>query len=129
MRLKGDLVSACLAALEGGLDDVSLTWDARPSLGVVMVADGYPEGYSTGERISGLGLVSDDVKVFHAGTALQDGNVVTAGGRVLCVTAVAGSVSAAQQRAYETIAQIDWPGARFRKDIGYRAVAREAANA
>lgn len=128
MRLKGDLVSACLAALEGGLDDVSLTWDARPSLGVVMVADGYPGTYSTGERISGLEWASDDVKVFHAGTALEGGNLVSAGGRVLCVTAMAESVSAAQQRAYESIARIDWPGGQFRKDIGYRAVARELTN-
>ena len=125
MRLQGDLVAACLAALDGGLDDHSLSWDPRPALGVVMVADGYPGSYPKGERISGLEGASHDVKVFHAGTALKDGDLVANGGRVLCVTAMAGSVSAAQELAYESVARIDWPGGRFRRDIGYRAVARE----
>lgn len=125
MRLKGDLVAACLVALDGGLDDLSLTWDARPALGVVMAADGYPGGYPKGERISGLEGLSDDVKVFHAGTALKNGELVTNGGRVLCVTAMAASVSAARELAYESVARIDWPGGRFRRDIGFRAIIRE----
>ncbi len=128
MRLQGDLVRACLAALDGGLDELVLTWDERPALGVVMVADGYPGSYPKGEKISGLEFTSDDVKVFHAGTALQNGNLLANGGRVLCVTAMARSVSAAQQLAYESVARIDWPGGQFRSDIGYRAVAREQAN-
>ena len=125
MRLQGDLVAACLAALDGGLDDHSLSWDPRPALGVVMVADGYPGSYPKGERISGIEGASHDVKVFHAGTALQNGELVANGGRVLCVTAMASSVSAAQKLAYESVARIDWPGGRFREDIGFRAVARE----
>lgn len=127
MRLQGDLVAACLAALDGGLDDCSLDWDPRPALGVVMVADGYPGSYPKGERISSLEVASDEVKVFHAGTAIQGGELVASGGRVLCVTAMGHSVSAAQKLAYESVARIDWPGGKFRSDIGYRAVARENA--
>ncbi len=134
MRLKGDLVGACLAALEGRIDGHELAWDRRPSLGVVMVADGYPGRYAQGERIVGLQGFSDDpdaandtgaVKVFHAGTAMRDGELVTSGGRVLCVTALGMSVSEARHLAYAGVKRIDWPQGQFRRDIGHRALARE----
>ena len=127
MRLQGDLIEACLAALNGGLDRFALAWDERPALGVVMVSDGYPGSYVKGERIVMQDAESADVKVFHAGTSLEQGALVTSGGRVLCVTALGDTVANAQARAYQSAQRIDWPGARYRKDIGYRAVARESA--
>lgn len=126
LRLKSDLVALCRAALERRLDQVNTEWDERPSLGVVMAAGGYPGSYAKGAVISGLdGLDSDTVKVFHAGTAEQDGQVITSGGRVLCVTALGDSVSEAQRRAYAAVDAIGWDGAFYRRDIGYRAIARE----
>lgn len=129
LRMRSDLVAHCLAALDGKLDTEKTEWDPRPSLGVVLAAGGYPGSYAKGESI-GLERTSqsNDRKVFHAGTALQDGQLVSAGGRVLCATALGNSVTEAQQNAYQLTAQIDWPGAYFRKDIGYRAVAREKQN-
>jgi len=128
LRLKSDLVSLCDAALDGALDKVSAEWDERAALGVVMAAGGYPGSYSKGKPISGLESTSDpDVKVFHAGTALKDGQVLTSGGRVLCVTALGQSVSEAQQKAYVRAAEIHWEGAFYRRDIGYRAISREQA--
>jgi len=128
LRLKSDLVSLCDAALDGALDKVSAEWDERAALGVVMAAGGYPGSYSKGKPISGLESTSDpDVKVFHAGTALKDGRVLTSGGRVLCVTALGQSVSEAQQKAYVRAAEIHWEGAFYRRDIGYRAIHREQA--
>ncbi len=126
MRLQGDLIEACLAALDGRLNRIELAWDERPSLGVVMVADGYPGSYAKGERILMQDSQSQEVKVFHAGTHLEHGHLVTSGGRVLCVTALGDTVAEAQARAYESTERIDWPGARYRTDIGYRAVARES---
>ncbi|KAF0809767.1 phosphoribosylamine--glycine ligase [Alcanivorax sp. S71-1-4] len=126
MRLNSNLAQLCLAALDGRLDRASAEWDPRPAMGVVMAAGGYPGDYGKGDVISGLdGVDADDLKVFHAGTASRDGNVVTSGGRVLCVTALGESVSAAQQRAYEGVRAIHWDGCQFRNDIGYRAIARE----
>ncbi len=126
MRLQSDLAQLCLAALDGRLDRTEAEWDTRPSLGVVMAAGGYPDDYGKGDVISGLqGVDADDLKVFHAGTSSRDGEVVTSGGRVLCVTALGESVSAAQQRAYEGVRAIHWDGCQFRSDIGYRAIARE----
>ena len=125
MRLKGDLVTACLAALEGRLDECELAWDPRPALGVVMVSDGYPGSYPKGDVISGLGDQSSDTKVFHAGTAMEDGQPVTSGGRVLGVTTLGDSVANAQHKAYETVRQISWKGVGYRTDIGHRAIARE----
>jgi phosphoribosylamine---glycine ligase len=126
MRLNSNLAQLCLAALDGRLDRASAEWDPRPAMGVVMAAGGYPGDYGKGDVISGLDSVdADDLKVFHAGTASCDGNVVTSGGRVLCVTALGESVSAAQQRAYEGVRAIHWDGCQFRNDIGYRAIARE----
>lgn len=126
LRLQSSLVLLIEAALAEALNKVEATWDPRPSLGVVLAAGGYPGDYAKGEAISGLdAAVSPDGKVFHAGTALEDGQVVTAGGRVLCATALGETVSAAQQKAYELAAKIDWNGCFYRKDIGYRAIARE----
>jgi len=126
MRLKSDLVSLIEAALDGQLGGVSADWDTRPALGVVMAAGGYPGTYAKGDVIDGLPATdAPDAKVFHAGTALKDSEVVTNGGRVLCVTALGASVADAQQRAYEVTRGIRWANAQFRHDIGYRAIARE----
>ncbi len=130
MRLRSDLPELCLAAVESRLDAVETHWDPRPCLGVVMAADGYPGRYGKGDPISGLDHdFGDDVKVFHAGTALSEQGVVTAGGRVLCVCALGADVSAAQAAAYAACERISWKGAYRRSDIGYRAVRREQQNA
>lgn len=127
LRLRSDLVTHCLAALEGRLDEERADWDSRASLGVVMAAGGYPGGYRKGDVISGLEDDSvADTKVFHAGTKTGGSTVVTHGGRVLCITALGESVAAAQAKAYERVARIDWNGAFYRTDIGYRAIARDA---
>ncbi|MEA3413035.1 MAG: phosphoribosylamine--glycine ligase [Pseudomonadota bacterium] len=126
MRLKSDLVETTLAALRGELDRADPSWDPRSALGVVMTAGGYPGAYRTGDVISGLeGADAADIKVFHAGTREDSGNIVTSGGRVLCVTALGDSVTQARHRAYAAIGDIKWQDAYFRPDIGYRAVARE----
>jgi len=128
MRLRSDLVELCLAALDGRLDKVQAEWDGRAALGVVMAAGGYPESYKKGDVISGLPEQEHEgLKVFHAGTGLRDGQVVTSGGRVLCATALGASVSEAQKKAYELAKQISWDGVYYRTDIGYRAVEREQA--
>ena len=126
LRLKSDLIDLVDAALDGRLDRMEAEWDARAALGVVMAAKGYPGAYPKGDAIAGLDAVrGGDVKVFHAGTATRDGNVVTSGGRVLCVTALGATVAAAQTRAYDAVQKIRWPGAHYRNDIGHRAIARE----
>ncbi|MEJ2310126.1 MAG: phosphoribosylamine--glycine ligase [Gammaproteobacteria bacterium] len=126
LRMRSDLVAHCKAALEGKLDTQTALWDERSSLGVVMAAGGYPGSYATGDVISGLPeQEAEDTKVFHAGTRMEDDAVVTAGGRVLCVTALGNSVSEAQRKAYELVDTISWDGAFCRRDIGYRAIARE----
>ena len=126
MRLQSDLVDLIDAALDGKLDRVEARWDPRPALGVVMAAGGYPGAYKKDDVITGLPeKAAVDAKVFHAGTTQKNGAVVTSGGRVLCVTALGATVSAAQKRAYEVLKQIRWQGAQYRTDIGYRAIARE----
>ncbi len=127
MRLQSDLAELCLAAIDGKLDTVSAQWDPRAALGVVMAAGGYPDTYRKADVISGLENASaPDLKVFHAGTTLNDaGEVITSGGRVLCITALGDTVSAAQKRAYEGLKQVTWEQAYFRTDIGHRAVSRE----
>ncbi len=126
LRMRSDLAAHCLAALEGRLDTEQAEWDPRASLGVVLAAGGYPSSYRKGDVISGLPQnETAGEKVFHAGTAMQEDKVVTAGGRVLCVTALGDSVAQAQQRAYNLSGQISWKDSFYRKDIGYRAVARE----
>jgi phosphoribosylamine--glycine ligase len=128
LRMQSDLVSHCLAALEGKLDTESTHWDPRPSLGVVLAAGGYPGSYAKGTPISGLPQNErEGMKVFHAGTALHNGEILTAGGRVLCATALGDTITEAQQKAYELTRSIHWNGVYYRNDIGYRAVAREKA--
>ncbi|WP_101758929.1 phosphoribosylamine--glycine ligase [Oceanicoccus sp. KOV_DT_Chl] len=127
MRLKGDLVAMCEAAIDGELDKVSAEWDSRCAVGVVLAAGGYPESYNKGDVISGLDAAAKiaDAKVFHAGTALNNEQVVTSGGRVLCATALGDTVTAAQQLAYQQVKAIDWNKVYYRNDIAYRAIARE----
>lgn len=127
LRMKSDLVELCLAACEGKLDEQKSEWDERASLGVVMAAGGYPGDYRTGDVIHGLPLEDvADGKVFHAGTKLADDEqVVTSGGRVLCVTALGDTVADAQKRAYTLMADIHWDDSFCRKDIGWRAIERE----
>ncbi len=129
LRMQSDIVAHCLAALEGRLDGETAQWDPRPSLGVVLAAAGYPADYPKGDVISLPDNDGADRKVFHAGTKLDDaGNTVTAGGRVLCTTALGNSVGEAQTQAYNLIKQISWKGMFCRSDIGYRAIAREQAD-
>ncbi|MCW8829608.1 MAG: phosphoribosylamine--glycine ligase [Gammaproteobacteria bacterium] len=126
MRLNSDLVALCNAALDRRLDSVTVEWDARAAMGVVLAAGGYPGSYNKGDVIHGLdGADSADAKIFHAGTTEKDGKVVTAGGRVLCATALGATVSEAQTKAYALADRISWSGMFMRRDIGYRAIARE----
>ena len=122
MRLKTDLVDVMLAATAGQLDAVELEWDRRPALGVVMAAAGYPQNPRKGDVITGLPKDADDAMVFHAGTVESEGAILTAGGRVLCVTALADSVKLAQQHAYEAARSIQFAGMQYRHDIGFRAI-------
>jgi len=130
MRLRSDLAALCEAALDGRLDQVQADWDPRPALGVVLAAGGYPDDYRTGDVIGGLPEHNaPDAKVFHAGTAERDGDVVTAGGRVLCAVGLGDTVQAAQARAYQLVDSIHWDGMYCRRDIGHRAIARERGDA
>jgi phosphoribosylamine--glycine ligase len=124
MRLKSDLLDVLLHATDGTLDAVTLQWDRRVALGVVMAAAGYPDAPRKGDAVTGLPPASEDVVVFHAGTVLEQERLATSGGRVLCVTALGDSVRTAQQRAYDRVRQIHFDGAQFRTDIGYRALKR-----
>lgn len=122
VRLKSDLVALIEHALAGTLDEVEAEWDTRVALGVVLAAHGYPDAPRKGDVIRGLPASEEDCHVFHAGTALNGGNVVTSGGRVLCVTALGPNVRAAQRRAYEIAGRIRFDGMQYRRDIGHRAV-------
>jgi phosphoribosylamine---glycine ligase len=124
MRLDSDLIELCEAALAGRLDRVAVRWDERAALGVVIAAGGYPGKHRTGDVIRGLDAVGDSVKVFHAATRQCDGEVVTAGGRVLSVVALGDDVAQAQARAYAGVRRIHFEDAYYRRDIGYRAVSR-----
>jgi phosphoribosylamine--glycine ligase len=126
LRLQSDLLDLVDAAIDTRLHEVSAQWDPRPSLGVVMAAEHYPGTPRLGDPISDWDVPDvADTKVFHAGTQLVDGNVVTAGGRVLCVCALGDSVADAQTKAYAKVAGISWHGEFHRHDIGWRAIARE----
>ncbi len=126
MRLQSDLTEVCEAALAGRLDQVTMDWDPRAALGVVLAAGGYPDEIRKGDVIHGLNSAANlPGKVFHAGTAISDGEVVTAGGRVLCAVGLGTTVSAAQSAAYRLVDAIEWQGMHCRRDIGYRAIARE----
>lgn len=124
MRLKSDLLTLLEHATSGSLDRVEAEWDRRTALGVVLAAAGYPDAPRKGDVITGLPPAGEDYMVFHAGTALRDGQVVTSGGRVLCVTALGDTVRMAQRRAYEIASQIHFDGMQMRHDIGYRALRR-----
>jgi len=125
MRLKSDLVELCLASTRGELDQVTAEFDSRAAVGVVLAAGGYPEAYRKHDVIDGLSLGNNDAKVFHAGTSMKDGKVVTNGGRVLCATALGNTVTEAQASAYQLVDAIHWDDVYFRTDIAYRAIARE----
>ena len=124
LRLKSDFFDVLMHATDGTLGQVELQWDRRVALGVVMAAAGYPGTPRQGDAIGGLPADSLERMVFHAGTAARDGRTVTAGGRVLCVTALGDSVKVAQQAAYDTLAGISFDGAQYRRDIGFRAIKR-----
>ena len=124
MRLKTDLLELVDHAIDGTLGDVQAEWDRRVALGVVMAAHGYPDEPRKGDAISGLGKPEDDVHVFHAGTTRRGREVVTNGGRVLCVTALGDKVQIAAQRAYEVVDRIRFDGMQLRRDIGHRALHR-----
>lgn len=127
MRLQADINVLCLSAVQGDLDSATVSWDPRAALGVVLAAEGYPGKVRTGDPVAGLDrALPEHVKIFHAGTALQGSRVVTAGGRVLCVTALGETVAAARQYAYAAVDGIHWPGMLYRRDIGRRAILREA---
>lgn len=128
MRLKSDLTVLCEAAVDRRLHEVSAEWDSRAALGVVLAAGGYPDTVRKGDVIGGLDQAARlPGKVFHAGTRLEGGEVVTNGGRVLCAVGLGTSVAEAQRQAYALVQPIHWDGAQYRRDIGYRAVAREQA--
>ncbi|MET4730042.1 phosphoribosylamine--glycine ligase [Lysobacter enzymogenes] len=128
LRLRSDLLDLVDAALDERLAAIQAEWDPRPSLGVVMAAQNYPETPRSGDPISEWDVpLPTDTHVFHAGTQLVDGQAVTAGGRVLCACALGDSVADAQRRAYEVVAGISWQGEFHRHDIGWRAIERERA--
>ncbi|MFO7994286.1 MAG: phosphoribosylamine--glycine ligase [Marinobacter sp.] len=128
LRMKSDLVELCGAAIDGRLDQCRSDWDERPAVGIVLAAGGYPGSYNKGDAIAGLPETeTDGEKVFHAGTRLNGEQVLTNGGRVLCATALGQTVTEAQQRAYRVAATIQWEGVFYRKDIAYRAIARESS--
>jgi phosphoribosylamine--glycine ligase len=127
-RMRSDLVDLCLRACEGRLTGATIDWDPRPAVGVVMASEGYPGNYKSGAVIDGLAATpANDVIVFHAGTAVRGRDVVTSGGRVLCVVGLGQDIRAARTRAYAAVERIRWPGAFYRRDIGARALAREPA--
>jgi phosphoribosylamine--glycine ligase len=130
MRLKSDLMDILEATVDGRLDEIEVPeWDPRPAICVVMASKGYPGDYSKGDEITGIAAADavPDVKVFHAGTKLEDGRVLTDGGRVLGVTALGDNISAAKLAAYTAVQKVRWPGAWCRKDISDKAIQYQAA--
>ena len=123
LRLKSDLFELIESAMDGRLDRVKAEWDRRAALGVVLAASGYPDAPEKGHVVTGLPAAGEDFRVFHSGTALKDGAILTSGGRVLCVTALGDSIRMAQRRAYEVVEGIRFDGMQYRRDIGHRAVA------
>ena len=128
MRLQSDLIDLCEAALAGGMERIDARWDSRAALGVVMAAGGYPDAYRTGDVISGLDSAARlPGKVFHGGTRAEGTQIVTAGGRVLCAVGLGDTVAHAQAQAYALVHAIHWNLVQYRRDIGYRAIARESS--
>ncbi|MRI32143.1 phosphoribosylamine--glycine ligase [Endozoicomonas sp. OPT23] len=126
MRLKSSLAELCLAGAKGKLDSTQADWDSRTALGVVMAAGGYPAEYRKGDQISGIDQANGDTcKVFHAGTQLEGDDILTSGGRVLCVTALGDSTSDAQTEAYKGVAKVKWQDTYYRTDIGHKAINRK----
>ncbi len=128
MRLNSDLVDLLEAALDKQLEQISIDWDKRSAVGVVLAAGGYPEAYDKGEVITGIPSDTDSSKTFHAGTSRDGENIVTNGGRVLCTVGLGSTVSDAQKNAYSIVEQIKWNNCYYRTDIAYRAVNREQGN-
>jgi len=127
MRLRSDLPALCQAAIDGRLDAVEVQWDAQAALGVVMAAHGYPDAVRSGDAVRGLEAAAAlPGKLFHAGTRLERGQVVTSGGRVFCAVGLGATVAAAQAQAYALVGAVQFDGALYRRDIGYRAIARGA---
>jgi len=123
MRLKSDLVSLCQAALDKDLQNTKTEWDERAALGVVLAAGGYPDEYKKGDVITGLpDEEADDQKIFHAGTTLKNGEIITSGGRVLCACALGKDIAEAQQKAYQLVKKIHWDNIFYRTDIGFKAI-------
>jgi phosphoribosylamine--glycine ligase len=123
-RLKTDLLTVMEHAVTGALDSIELEWDRRTALGVVMAAADYPDAPRKGDAISGIPTETPDCVTFHAGTILKENQLITSGGRVLCVVGLGDSVRMAQRQAYAGVDQIRFDGAQFRKDIGWRALKR-----
>lgn len=121
MRLQSNLAELCLLATKGQLDKATIEWDERAAMGVVLAANGYPDAYPSGEVI-GLPADNNEAKVFHAGTKMDNGSVVTSGGRVLCATALGTDTKEAQANAYALLEKINWPTAYYRTDIGFKAL-------
>jgi phosphoribosylamine--glycine ligase len=124
LRLKSDLVDLLERAVDGTLDEIEAEWDRRTALGVVLAAAGYPEEPRKGDPLIAVPADTEDCVVFHAGTQVVDGQLLTSGGRVLTVTALGDSVRAAQRRAYDAVAQVRFAGQQYRTDIGHRAINR-----
>jgi phosphoribosylamine--glycine ligase len=124
LRLKSDLFELIERAVDGRLDRATAEWDRRPALGVVLAAAGYPDAPKKSDIITGVPKATEEFRVFHAGTALKDGSIVTSGGRVLCVTALGDSIRMAQRLAYEVVKGIRFEGMQYRRDIGHRAEKR-----
>jgi phosphoribosylamine--glycine ligase len=128
MRLESDLLAALIATREGALADLDLKWSDKPALTVVMAAKGYPGDYEKGSEIRGLDAASQipGVRIFHAGTEKRNGKIIATGGRVLNVTAIGSTVKEARDRAYAAVDAIDWPEGFCRRDIAWRALARDS---
>jgi len=124
LRMESDLIDMIQRCFSGNISDYDIEWDKRSAMGVVMSSKGYPESYETGKAISGLDILADknDIKVFHSGTASANGNILTNGGRVLCVTALGDDLNQSNKKAYSAINEIDWDGKYYRKDIGFRVM-------
>ena len=125
MRLKSDLADLCFKACESNLSNQTLEWDKKKSLGVVIAAEGYPSKYEINKKIKNIPSEKNDLKVFHAGTRFQEDSLTSNGGRVMCVTALGSTIQSAQKKVYNAISEIAYEDAFYRKDIGYRAIARE----